>query len=131
LQNDRHKKWSTYLQQFHLNIKNKTGSTNHVADYLNRLTVAALTMVLDSCGHETSRWPQLYETNTDFTTIYQMLRANADVDNFNLEDGLLCRLGHIYVPSSERAKMIWESHYSQVAGLFIIEKTMAMLQKQF
>jgi hypothetical protein len=28
LQNDRHQKWSTYLQQFHLNIKYKTGSTN-------------------------------------------------------------------------------------------------------
>jgi hypothetical protein len=28
LQNDHHQKWSTYLQQFHLNIKYKTGSTN-------------------------------------------------------------------------------------------------------
>jgi hypothetical protein len=29
LQNGRHQKWSTYSQQFHLNIKYKTGSTNH------------------------------------------------------------------------------------------------------
>jgi len=35
LQNDLHQKWSTYLQQFHLNIKYKTGSTNSVVDYLN------------------------------------------------------------------------------------------------
>jgi hypothetical protein len=90
-----------------------------------------LTMVLDSCGHETSGWPQLYETDPDFTTTYQMLGANAVVDNFHLQDGLLCRLGHICVPSSERAKMIWESHYSWVAGHFGVEKTVAMLQKHF
>jgi hypothetical protein len=30
LQNDHHQKWSTYLQQFHLNIKYKKGSTNQV-----------------------------------------------------------------------------------------------------
>jgi hypothetical protein len=101
LQNDRHQKWSTYLQQFHLNIKYKIGSTNRVVDCLSRPPVAALTTVLDSCGHETSGWPQLYETDPDFATTYQMLGANAVVDNFHLQDGLLCHLGHICVPSSE------------------------------
>jgi hypothetical protein len=48
LQNDRHQKWSTYLQQFHLNIKYKTGSTNRVIDCLSRPPVTALTTVLDS-----------------------------------------------------------------------------------
>ena len=47
----------------------------------------ALTTVLDSCGHETSGWPQLYETDPDFTATYQMLGANAVVDNFHLQDG--------------------------------------------
>jgi hypothetical protein len=90
-----------------------------------------LTTVLDSCGHETSRWPQLYETDSDFATTYQMLGANAVVNNFHIQDRLFCRLGHIYVPSSERAKLIWESHYSQVVGHFDIEKIVAMLQKHF
>jgi hypothetical protein len=81
-----------------------------------------LTTVLDSCGHETSVWPQLYEIDLDFTTTYQMLGANVVVDNFHLHDGLLFHLVHICVPSSERVKMIWESHYSQVAGHFGIEK---------
>jgi hypothetical protein len=62
-----------------------------------------LTTVLDSCGHETSGWPQLYETDPDFATTYQMLGAKAVVDNFHLQDGLLCHLGHISVPSSKRA----------------------------
>jgi hypothetical protein len=127
LQNDRHQKWSTYLQQFHLNIKYKTGSTNRVIDCLSRPPVATLTTVLDSYGHEIPRWPQLYETDPDFTTTYQMLGANVVVDNFHLQDGLLCCLGHICVPSSERVKLIWKAHYSRVAGHFGVEKTVAML----
>jgi hypothetical protein len=131
LQNECHQKWSTYLQQFHLNIKYKTGSTNHIIDCLSRPPVMTLTTVLDSCGHETSGWPQLYETDPDFTTTYQMLGANTVVDNFHLQDGLLCRLGHICVPSSERAKLIWEAHYSRVAGHFSVKKTVVMLHKHF
>jgi hypothetical protein len=100
-QNDHHQKWYTYLQQFHLNIKYKTRSTNHVGDFLSRPPVATLNMVLDSCGHETSGWSQIYEIDPDFATTYQILGANVDVDNFRLQDGLLCRLCHICVPSSE------------------------------
>ena len=91
----------------------------------------ALTMVLDSCGHETSRWPQTYETDLEFSTTYQMLGANIVVNNFHLQDGLLCHLGHICVPSSEQATLIWEAHYSRVAGNFGVKKTVAMLQKHF
>jgi hypothetical protein len=61
LQNDRHQNWSTYLQQFHLNIKYKTGNTNCVVDCLSRPPIATLTTVLHSCGHEASKWPQLYQ----------------------------------------------------------------------
>jgi hypothetical protein len=84
LQNDQHQKWSTYLQQFHLNIKYKTRSTNRVVDYLSRPPVTKLTKLLDSCGHETFGWPQVYEIDPDFTTTYQMLGANAVVNNFHL-----------------------------------------------
>jgi hypothetical protein len=90
-----------------------------------------LTTVLESCGHEISKWPQLYETDPDFSTTYQMLGANAVFNNFHLQDGLLCCLSHICVPSSERAKLIWEAHYSRVAGHFNVEKAVAMLQKHF
>ncbi|MDT9071485.1 hypothetical protein, partial [Escherichia coli] len=61
---------------------------------------------------------QIYETDSDFATTYQMLGAKAIVDNLHLQDGLLCRLGHICVPSSEREKLIWEAHYSRVVEHF-------------
>jgi len=60
-----------------------------------------------------------------------MLGANIVVDNFYLQDRLLCHLGHLCVPSREHVKLIWEAHYSQVARHFGIENTMAMLQKHF
>jgi hypothetical protein len=60
-----------------------------------------------------------------------MFGAKSVVANFHLQDGLLCCLGHICVPSSKREMMIWEVHYSRVAGHFGIEKTMALLQKHF
>lgn len=75
LQNDCHQKWSTYLQHFHLNIKYKKGSTNRVSDCLSRPPVAALTTMLNSCGHETSEWSQLYSFDSDFATTYQLLVA--------------------------------------------------------
>ena len=53
------------------------------------------------------------------------------VPNFHLQDALLCHLGHLCVPSSESAKMIWEVHYSQVDGHFGVEKIVALLQKYF
>jgi hypothetical protein len=106
LQNDRHQKWSTYLQQFHLNIKYKKGSTNHVANCLSRPPVAVLTTILNSCRHETSGWPQLYNNDSDFATAYQTLSVGKTVPNFHLQDELLCHLSHLCVPLSKRAKLI-------------------------
>jgi hypothetical protein len=99
--NDCRQKWSTYLQQFHLKIKYKIGSTNHIVDCLNKSPVVTLTMVLDSCNHETYGWPELYETKLDFSTTYQMLGANTVVDNYHLQDGLLYPMGYIFIPSSD------------------------------
>jgi hypothetical protein len=87
LQNDHHQKWSTYLQQFHLNIKYKKGNTNHVTYCLSRPLVVVLTTILNSCGHETSGWPQLYNNDSDFVVSYQTLSIGKIVPDFHLQDG--------------------------------------------
>ena len=131
LENDHHQKWSTYLQQFHLNIKYKKGSTNRVSNFLIQPPISTLTMVINSCGHDTSRWSQFYASNHDFATTYQTVKEGTLVANFHLQDVLLCHLGHLYVPSSEHTKLIWESHYSWFPTYFGMVKTMAMFQKYF
>ena len=107
------------------------GITNQVTDYLSQPPVIALTMVLDSCAHETSRWSQLYANDPDFATTYQAVSEGTPVANFHLQDDFLCHLGHLCVPSSERAKMIWESYYSRLVGHFGVDKMVVILQKYF
>jgi hypothetical protein len=91
----------------------------------------AITIMLNSCGNETSDWLFLYKSDPDFDHTYKMLLEGNRVPNFHLQDALLCNLGQLCVPSSERAKMIWEVHYSRVAGHFKVKKTMPVLQKYF
>ena len=119
--------WSTYLQQFHLNIKYNNSSTNNVADCLSRPPIVTLTTVLNSCGHDTSDWPLKYKSDREFSHTYKALLGGTQVPNFHLQDELLCHLGHLCVPSSEHAEMIWEAHYSRVMGHFGVEKIVELL----
>ena len=74
----------------------------------------ALTTVLNSCGHETSNWLLLYTSDLEFGHTYNTLLEGKQVPNFHLQDALIFHLGHLCVPSSERAKVIWEAHYGRV-----------------
>jgi hypothetical protein len=130
LQNNHHQKWSTYLQQFHININYNTRISNHVVGCPIRPPVAAFTTVLQSCGHEASEWPQLYQQDSDFTTTYQLLGTSTTITYFHIQNELLFHMVHICVPTSEHEKMIWESHYSQMAGNFGVEKILVNLQKK-
>jgi hypothetical protein len=89
-----------------------------------------LTIVLHSCGHEASEWPQLYQQYHDIATTYHLLGTCVIVTNFHIQDGLLCHLGHLYIPASERAKLIWEAHYSRMARHFGMERIVVVLQKK-
>ena len=114
------------------NSSTSTSNTRKVAPIGSLIaSVGALTMVLDSCGHETSGWSQLYANDPDIATTYQAVSEGTPIANFHLQDGLLCHLGHLCIPSSERAKLIWEAHYSLVARHFGVDKMVAMLHKYF
>eukprot|EP00253_Pinus_taeda_P024345 PITA_24345 len=80
---------------------------------------------------KTSGWPHIYKSDPEFDSTYQTLLEGKQVPKFQLQDALLCHLGHICVPSSERDKMIWEVHCSRVAGHFRVEKIVAVLQEYF
>jgi hypothetical protein len=63
----------------------------------------------------------------NFATTYQLLGTGMTVIDFHIQDGLLFHLVHFYVPARERAKMIWDAHYSRMAGHFGIEKIVVVL----
>jgi hypothetical protein len=93
--------------------------------------MASLATVLHSFGHEASEWPQLYQQDLDFATTYQLLGTGVTVTDFHIQDRLLCHLGHLCVPTRKHENMIWEAHYSWVAGHFGVKKTVVVLQKHF
>jgi hypothetical protein len=109
----------------------KTCISNFFIDCLSRPPVATLTIVLHSCGHEASEWPQLYHPDPDFATTYQLLGTCAPINYFHIQEKILCHLGHLCVTTREFSNMIWEAHYSWVAGHFGVEKIVVILQKHF
>jgi hypothetical protein len=119
------------MQQFNLNINYKKGITNNVARCLSRPLIMEITTVLNSFGNDTLDHQLLYKSDPDLGQTYKTLLVGNRVPDFHLQDALLCHLGHLCVPSSERAKMIWEVHYSQFDRHFGVEKIVALLQKYF
>jgi hypothetical protein len=59
--------------------------------------------------------PQLYQQDQDFATTYHLLGTGATVTDFYIQERILCPVVHLYVPTRERAKMIWVAHYSRMA----------------
>jgi hypothetical protein len=57
------------------------------------LLFAALTTILQSCGHEAFECPQLYQRDPDFATTYQSWVHERMPPIFHIQDGLLCHLG--------------------------------------
>jgi hypothetical protein len=84
---------------------------SHTSHCLSQPPVASLTIFLNSCGHETSGWPELYNNDSDFSTAYQTLSTGKIVHDFHLQDGFLFHISHIFFPSIKHAKLIWEAHY--------------------
>jgi hypothetical protein len=91
----------------------------------------AINTVLNSYRHKTSDWMLLYKSDPEFIHTYKTLLEGNQAPNFHLQDALLCHLGHLCVPSSEHAKMIWEVHYIRFIWNLGVEKTMAVLQTFF
>ena len=88
-------------------------------------------MVLDFCGNETSGWSQPYSNDPDFTSTYQEVSEGTLDVSFHVQYDFLCHLGHLYIHSSERVKLIWESHYNRVVRHFGVDKMVAMFKSPF
>ena len=108
-----------------------------MADFFSRPPVHALIQVLDSSCFGFPEWKTLYAIDSDYADIVSRLTdplvAKEDsLGEFYLKDGLLYRLGLLYVPSgSYRPQLIREAHHSKVVGHFGMKKTISRLQQYF
>ncbi|CAL8120214.1 unnamed protein product [Prunus armeniaca] len=111
LQQARHMKWMSYLQQFSIVIKYKKGATNKLADMLSRPTYTR------------------YDTDADFNSAYAKLEQGK-TSEFQLKDGLMYKGTQLCIPEDgDRLQWIREAHTSKVAGHFGVEKTLLNLRR--
>ena len=65
IQEQRHLKWASYIQQFHLVIKYKKGSSNKMADFLSRPPTTSLEILEVRCA-SFDNWKEQYVIDPDF-----------------------------------------------------------------
>jgi hypothetical protein len=117
-----------FLQQFHLVIKYKKGTSKKVVNMLSRpLIVAPIVLKNSYLSHDI--YVKQYVIDEDFKEVYAKLTLGAHVENYCLQEKLLYHLGKLCIPTSERVHVIQEAHTSLVSGHFRVRKTMAHLQR--
>jgi len=119
-----------FLQQFHLVIRYKKGIHNKVVDMLSRPIINASTILKHNYVlHES--YIEQYAQDMDFQAIYATLsqgKREEELD-YHLKDRLLYHCGKIYIPQTERVKIIMEAHTSLISGHFGVSKIVAHLQR--
>ena len=66
-------------QHFH-----KKGSTNKVTNCLSMPPIVGISMVLESCGHQTKNWAHLYGHDNEFYDVYNQLVEGKHVNDYYL-----------------------------------------------
>jgi hypothetical protein len=89
-----------FLQQFHLVIKYKKGTSNKVDDMISRpLIVASIILKNTSISH--GSYVEKYAIDEDFKEAYEKITHGAQVENYCLQGKLLYHLGKLCLPTSE------------------------------
>jgi hypothetical protein len=94
-----------FLQQFHLVIKYKKGTSNKVADMLFRPPIVA-SIILKNTSLSHDSCVEQYAIDEYFKEVYEKLTLGAQVENYFLQGRLLYHLGKLCIPTSERVHVI-------------------------
>jgi hypothetical protein len=105
LQQSRHYRWTGFLQQFHLVIKYKKGTSNKVTDMLFRHPIVA-SIILKNASLSHDSYVEQYSIDEDFKEVYEKLTHGAQVENYCLQGKLLYHLGKLCIPTSEQVHVI-------------------------
>jgi hypothetical protein len=138
LRQTRHYKWMEFLQQFHLAIKYKKGSTHKLADMLSRpptskITALRILIHMEPFTHDA--YKEAYIEDEDFKEVFQQLQGQIHIEegdnkvDYNLQNGLLYKLDKFCVPKGKRLQIIKEAHTSMAARHFGVGRIVANLQR--
>jgi hypothetical protein len=94
-----------FLQQFHLVINYKKGTSNKVANMISIPPIVA-SIILKNTSLSHDRYVEQYAINEDFKEVYEKLTLDAHVENYCLQGKLIYHLGNLCIPTSERVHVI-------------------------
>jgi hypothetical protein len=89
-----------FLQQFHLVIKYKKGTSNKVADMISRPPIVS-SIILKNTSLSHDSYVEKYAIDEDFKEVYVKLTHGAHVENYCLQEKLVYNLGKLCIPTSE------------------------------
>jgi hypothetical protein len=119
----------SFCKPFSFSIKHKAGKLNQVADALSRRHSLLNTMQVQVVGFEVVK--QLYKDDPDFGCAWKKC-SNGPNNYFLLQDGFLFKNNHLCIPQySLREAIIKEAHGGGLAGHFVKDKTLALVQENF
>jgi hypothetical protein len=99
IQQSRHYRWMGFVQQFHLVIKYKKGTSNKVDDMISRPPiVASIILKNDSLSHDSD--VEQYVIDEYFKEVSEKITHGAHVHNYCLHGKLLYHVGKICIPTS-------------------------------
>ncbi|CAL8137529.1 unnamed protein product [Prunus armeniaca] len=129
LQQARHMKWMSYLQQFNIIIKYKKWVTNKLADMLSRPPGhSALLVAMQLQPAVLSKYVTSYDSDQEFKMFFDKLQRGKPFQ-FQMKDGLMFKGKQLCIPNNgDRMQWIRESHTSRCACHFGVDKTLLNLQ---
>jgi hypothetical protein len=89
-----------FLQQFHLLIKYKKGTSNKVADMLSRPPIAS-SIIFKNTSLSHDSYVEKYAIDEYFKDVYEKLTHGAQVKKYCLQGNLLYHLGKLCICTSE------------------------------
>ncbi|OMO50971.1 reverse transcriptase [Corchorus capsularis] len=130
--NDRHAKWSSFLDEFNFTLKYKSGESNTVADALRRKALFLSVLSTQITGFEELK--EQYPIDPYFSKILVDLQDSPQAGNlpFKLHEDYLFKGNQLCIPEgSLREQIIKELHGNGLGGHFGRDKTMAMVVDRY
>ena len=130
--NDRHVKWSSFLDEFNFSLKYKSGQSNIVADALSRRSLLLSVLSTQIMGFEELK--NQYGSDPYFRKIIAELCSSSQADclPYRLQEDYLFKGNQLCIPEgSLREQIIRELHGNGLGGHFGRDKTLAMVVDRY
>ena len=128
--NNRHAKWSEFIESFPYVIKYIKGKENVVVDALSRICTLFTKLELNVIGFEHIK--DLYANDPSFATPYAKCLTHTSWEQYYIKEDFLMRANKLCIPeSSLRFLLLQEAHGCGRMGHIGHDKTFATLSKNY